>query len=188
MTRDSRPDLRFSFENTATSLLALNCIRSLAFPERPFALAYPQDSTTTKNNIVMDDFKRMKVFENKNAFRIFHNTNYQFCETYPKVLVVPSQVSDDDIKEALLFRTSYILSFTHTQHTHTQTQNINKQVRNLDFQPSSFRVLRPTRSYIEAHNLVRVYKIAPSMMSVIFKHLRLLRVIPSLRLRTVGLV
>ena len=121
VSRDSRPNLRFSFEDTATSLLALNSIRSLAFPEhaRPFALAYSLSSheSATKNNILMEDFKRMKVFEN-NEFRIFHNTNYQFCETYPSVLVVPSKVSDDDIKEASQFRTSLIFTRSNTPYTH----------------------------------------------------------------------
>ena len=33
------------------------------------------------------------------------NENFSLCPTYPRVLVVPSEITDEEIKDASLFRT-----------------------------------------------------------------------------------
>jgi hypothetical protein len=32
------------------------------------------------------------------------NANYKFCDTYPKILVVPAKITDEDLKEVAEFR------------------------------------------------------------------------------------
>ena len=39
------------------------------------------------------------------TYRILDNSNYDFCSTYPKKLIVPKSMSDNEIKSCALFRT-----------------------------------------------------------------------------------
>ncbi len=50
------------------------------------------------------EYRRMGI-HGQGDWRIVNiNSNYKFCDTYPKVLVVPTKVSDEDLKEVAEFR------------------------------------------------------------------------------------
>ena len=53
------------------------------------------------------EFKRQDInfsLHNK-QFKILDNSNYKFCETYPKNLIVPYDMTNDDLKKSAEFRT-----------------------------------------------------------------------------------
>ena len=55
-----------------------------------------------------DEFKRQGIdfsLDNNKQFKILDNSNYKFCETYPKQLIVPYDMSEKELKESAEFRT-----------------------------------------------------------------------------------
>ena len=51
-----------------------------------------------------EEFKKQELDFN-NTFRIVDNSKFDFCATYPKKIVVPISMTDDDIKKCGAFRT-----------------------------------------------------------------------------------
>ena len=74
-----------------------------------FAYYFNNKKKTNKNvklyNLI-EEFKRQGInFESNKQFRLLNNKNFQLCESYPKDLIVPYDMSDDEIKESSKFRT-----------------------------------------------------------------------------------
>ena len=52
------------------------------------------------------EFKRQGIdFSTEGKFRILNNSDFKYCETYPKKLIVPNEMSDKDIIKSADFRT-----------------------------------------------------------------------------------
>lgn len=51
----------------------------------------------------MDEFKRLNMVHDPN-FRIYDNVDFKLCDTYPRYLVFPSQVSVDELLQTAAFR------------------------------------------------------------------------------------
>jgi len=104
VTRDARPDLRFSFKNAQTSLRVMNCIREEI--KIPFSLSLPSSSSSSSSHKhVYDpipDFTRMKILEME-KYRLFEN-KYELCETYPYVVCIPAEITDEHLKQSCKFR------------------------------------------------------------------------------------
>jgi hypothetical protein len=62
-----------------------------------------------RQGVILDDDDRNLSYKNSEAssgFRIsFINKNFEMCQTYPEIFLVPKKVSDDDLREASTFRT-----------------------------------------------------------------------------------
>ena len=55
---------------------------------------------------LLEEFKRQKInFESNKQFRILNNDDFTFCESYPKKLIVPYDMGDEELKESAKFRT-----------------------------------------------------------------------------------
>jgi hypothetical protein len=54
---------------------------------------------------IVTEFKRQGVYFSDKVFRLLDNSDFKFCETYPKKLVVPYDMSDEELKESANFRT-----------------------------------------------------------------------------------
>ncbi|MCQ2818407.1 MAG: hypothetical protein MJ252_14160 [archaeon] len=75
-----------------------------------FAKKYNMDYHPKNNGWLLYDpykeYQRQGVTKTSSLFRITNaNTNYTICETYPKVLVCPASITDDDYRKASEFRT-----------------------------------------------------------------------------------
>ena len=52
------------------------------------------------------EFKRQEIdFSTEKKFKILNNSDFKFCETYPKKLIVPYDMSDEDLVQSAQFRT-----------------------------------------------------------------------------------
>jgi len=54
---------------------------------------------------ITEEFKRQGVNFSDKKFRLLDNSNFKFCETYPKQLIVPYDMSDEELKKSANFRT-----------------------------------------------------------------------------------
>jgi len=54
---------------------------------------------------IVQEFKRQGIYFSDNEFRLLDNSDFKFCETYPRKLVVPNDMSDEELKESANFRT-----------------------------------------------------------------------------------
>ena len=54
---------------------------------------------------IVTEFKRQGVYFSDKIFRLLDNSDFKFCETYPRKLVVPYDMSDEELKESANFRT-----------------------------------------------------------------------------------
>ena len=75
-----------------------------------YDLYYSENKQKEKKNIkiyrLIEEFKRQGIdFSNDEEFRILNNSEFKFCETYPKELIVPYDISDEKLKESADFRT-----------------------------------------------------------------------------------
>ena len=75
-------------------------------------LFYTENKVTNFKNIKIynfeKEFKRQEIdfISGKNKqFKILDNSNFKFCETYPKKLIVPYELNDSQLKESAQFRT-----------------------------------------------------------------------------------
>ena len=75
-------------------------------------LYYKENPSKKKENIKIYDFK--KEFQrqgidlssdNNKQFKILDNSDFTFCETYPKNLIIPFDINDKDLNEGASFRT-----------------------------------------------------------------------------------
>ena len=91
-------------------------IEKFAFPKKTknyfnFAYSYKkQNSLITKKNIKIynffDEFKRQGItLPSNKEFRLIKNNDFTLCETYPKKLIIPYNISDEQIKKCAEFRT-----------------------------------------------------------------------------------
>ena len=105
----------FIFKFTPNSFKEFSdIIEKYAFPKKikHFFNCSISHKKTKKNNKnikiykILDEFKRQGInFESNKEFRIFQNKNFEFCATYPKKLVVPYNMSDDQLRHCAEFRT-----------------------------------------------------------------------------------
>ena len=68
------------------------------------------DMNKNKKNIkiynLIDEFKRQDIdFKSNKQFRILNNNDFKLCATYPKSLIVPYDMSDEELKKSSQFRT-----------------------------------------------------------------------------------
>ena len=78
-----------------------------------FIFAYQfkrSDKNQNKKNIkiydLIEEFKRQNIdFSTNKQFRILNNNNFQICETYPKRLIVPYDMTNEDLEKSAKFRT-----------------------------------------------------------------------------------
>ena len=75
-----------------------------------YDLYYSENKQKEKKNIriyrLIEEFKRQGIdFSNDKEFRILNNSDFKFCETYPKKLIVPYDMSNEKLKESADFRT-----------------------------------------------------------------------------------
>lgn len=67
------------------------------------------ENSEKNNNIKIysfeKEFKRQEIDFSLQKFKILDNSNYKFCETYPKKLIVPYDMDDNDLKNSAEFRT-----------------------------------------------------------------------------------
>ena len=68
------------------------------------------DMNKNKKNIriynLTDEFKRQDIdFKSNKQFRILNNNDFKLCATYPKSLIVPYDMSDEELKKSSQFRT-----------------------------------------------------------------------------------
>ena len=100
-------------------------IRTFSFPKNKspffafqFTDRYADSHDGWKVYDPMKEFTRQKVFNNT-GWRVSNaNKDYKLCSTYPPVLVVPSDVSDDDLKKVAEFRSREripVLSWMHPE-------------------------------------------------------------------------
>lgn len=65
----------------------------------------------------IEEFKRLGLPDEKRKWRITNiNQNYELCDTYPPILVVPASASDDDLRKVAAFRSKGrlpVLSWIH---------------------------------------------------------------------------
>ena len=55
---------------------------------------------------LIEEFKRQNIdFSTNKQFRILNNNNFQFCGTYPKRLIVPYDMSNEQLEQSAKFRT-----------------------------------------------------------------------------------
>lgn len=109
---------RLRFANTqdkGTRKQICETIQRYAFPLsnnlNHFAFDYKKSYTESNNgwNVydVRQEYERMGLTQS-NDFRYSKiNADYKFCETYPRILVVPKSVSDDDLRLVGEFRSKH---------------------------------------------------------------------------------
>ena len=73
---------------------------------------YSENKLNPKKNIKIYDFtnefKRQEIdfsSDNNKQFKILNNSDYIFCETYPKKIIVPYDINEKDLKDSAEFRT-----------------------------------------------------------------------------------
>ena len=73
---------------------------------------YSENKLNPKKNIKIYDFtnefKRQEIdfsSDNNKQFKILNNSDYIFCETYPKKIIVPYDMNEKDLKDSAEFRT-----------------------------------------------------------------------------------
>jgi hypothetical protein len=102
-----------------------------------FAYKY-REGLFSENKIVKDGWKiydpiqeylrqGIDIKHESSPFKLSNlNKNYSLCSTYPEILIFPRSVSDEDIKEASLFRTKNrlpILSYLYSRHINDKASN-----------------------------------------------------------------
>ena len=92
-------------------------IEKYAFPEKNenffnFAYLYKNSQKNENKNIKIynffEEFKRQGIIfssQSNNDFRVLKNVNYELCESYPKKIIVPNSMTNDEIKKCAEFRT-----------------------------------------------------------------------------------
>ena len=92
-------------------------IETFALPEKNkyyFNYAYSfyqkENHLMKKSNLKIyefsKEFKRQDIdFSTETKFKILNNSDFKFCETYPKKLIVPNGMSDEDLVKSADFRT-----------------------------------------------------------------------------------
>jgi len=81
-----------------------------------FTISNKQNSLINKKNIKIynffDEFKRQGIILNPNntnntnkEYRLIKNENFTLCESYPKKLIIPYNISDEQIRHSAEFRT-----------------------------------------------------------------------------------
>ena len=111
--KDSR---NFIFKFSPHSFKDFNeLIDKYVFPEKTknyfnFAYSYKKSKNNEKNIKIynfFDEFKRQGIqnFSTSKEFRVMKNTDYKFCESYPKRLIVPNNITDEELKKCSEFRT-----------------------------------------------------------------------------------
>ena len=128
--KDSR---KFFFKFPPNSFDKFNeIIEKFALPEKNenyFQYAYLNKKNFDKNNFGKEyingwdiydfqkEYERQGIdFKTSFRFRIFDNSDFKFCETYPKNFVVPLNIKDEDLKECATFRTKEripVLAYRH---------------------------------------------------------------------------
>ena len=69
-------------------------------------LAKNQNKKNIKIYDLIEEFKRQKIdFSTNKQFRILNNSDFQFCETYPKRLIVPYDMTNEQLEKSAKFRT-----------------------------------------------------------------------------------
>ena len=67
------------------------------------------ENSEKNNNIKIysfeKEFKRQEIDFSLQKLKILDNSNYKFCETYPRKLIVPYDMDDNDLKNSAEFRT-----------------------------------------------------------------------------------
>ena len=91
-----------------------NILEKFAFPKITkkffnFAFTYKNQQKAKKNikvyNIINEFQRQGIIFETNKEFRILSNNNFEFCESYPKRIIVPYNMTDAQIKKCSEFRT-----------------------------------------------------------------------------------
>ena len=117
--KDSR---KFYFKFPPNSFDKFNeIIEKFALPDKNenyFQYAYLNKKNFDKNNFGKEyingwdiydfekEYERQGVdFKSSFRFRIFDNSDFKFCATYPKKFVVPLSIKDEELKECATFRT-----------------------------------------------------------------------------------
>ena len=91
-------------------------IEKYALPEKSshyfnYAIYFKKLSMNkNKNNIkiynLIEEFKRQEIdFKTSKQFRLLNNNDFKFCATYPKNLIVPYDMTDEELKKSAEFRT-----------------------------------------------------------------------------------
>ena len=77
-----------------------------------FAYLYKESNKNSNKNIkiynLFEEFKRQGINFTSwvgQEFRILKNINYEFCESYPKKIIVPYNITNEDLKKCAEFRT-----------------------------------------------------------------------------------
>ena len=75
-------------------------------------LYYSENKSKFKENISIYNFKNEFLrqgidfsSDNNKEFNILDNSNFKFCETYPKKLIMPYGINDEELKNSASFRT-----------------------------------------------------------------------------------
>ena len=103
------------FENTAQVDQFNNIIEKFVLPkekQKYFNYAYYFKNIDKNDNVknlkiynLIYEFERQKiVFESNKKFRILNNEEFQFCESYPKKLIVPYDMKDEELEECAKYR------------------------------------------------------------------------------------
>ncbi len=77
------------------------------------SLYYTENPSKIKNNIKIYDFKNeflrqgidFSSSDNNKQFKILNNSNFKFCDTYPKNIIVPYDMNNEELDNSALFRT-----------------------------------------------------------------------------------
>ena len=92
-------------------------IETFALPEKnKYYFNYAYSYFQKENHLMKDsnlkiykfskEFKRQDIdFSTEKKFKILDNSDFKYCETYPKKLIVPYHMSDDDMVKSADFRT-----------------------------------------------------------------------------------
>ena len=112
--KDNR-DFIFIFEFTSSHYEKFsNIIEKFALPSKNknfFNSAISNKALNiNKKNIkiynLIEEFKRQGIdFNSNKQFKLLNNGNFKFCETYPKQLIVPFDMNDEELKRSAEFRT-----------------------------------------------------------------------------------
>ncbi|KAL5011392.1 hypothetical protein ScPMuIL_009943 [Solemya velum] len=108
-------------------------ISTYAFPitnkKQFFAFEFTEDYGVNGWTVYdpMAEYRRLGIPNTNESWRITRiNENYELCDTYAKILAVPAQASDDDIRQVATFRTRNrfpVLSWIHPESQATITRS-----------------------------------------------------------------
>lgn len=63
------------------------------------------------------------------------NSNYELCDTYPSILVIPTHIAEDDVRRVAVFRARHripVSPFVYSWHTFQRTKRINGYIINIE--------------------------------------------------------